>query len=572
MRVFFIYPNLNAEEGFNHGIADLSGALKARGHETALLNLNETISPVPELAQIIDQIRQWRADLVAFSVMTQQYRYALFLGQEIKKAFPDLPLIIGGVHTMMCTEEVKADRFWDFIGVGECDVAFPDLVDLLERNDPFYWKVPNFCIRRTDGTYQHNPLGPYPSLDDLPSKDYEIFGVDWMLHRKNGWQSILTSRGCPYRCTYCFNHEVTDRYRQEGGFARKSYLRHYSIDRILGEIKQLIERHPSITTFIFDDDLFTLNEDYCREFTRAYTKADIQIPFVLNAHVQTFTEKIAHALAEAPCMIVKFGVESGSETLRKKVLERRMSNSEIIEAFELCHAYGLHTSAFLMFGLPNETRSMMEETIDLIARLRPGRMRWAIFFPFPGTESFNICRRANLIDWRKMQAMENYFCASCLKFDTETDLFIRKLQRTFHWWVNARSGLALSSVYQRMVDEIDKMDFDYWLSASENIFLRDRELSESFLAQVAPGDTFAATRLKHYSLRYTEVMAVDSDFVLGEKGDYKNYAVRRWKAFREKNPGGAEVTLDGEGGLEWRSIPGYSKIPNGDGKLHHESS
>lgn len=86
-----------------------------------------------------------------------------------------------------------------------------------------------------------------------------------------------------------------------------------------------------------------------------------------------------------------------------------------------------------------ETREMMDETIDLMARIRPGRMRWAIFFPFPGTRATAIPQKlGNLIDYRKMDAMDNYFCISCLKFDAPTDLYI-KLQRTFHWRVNARA-------------------------------------------------------------------------------------------------------------------------------------
>ncbi len=95
-----------------------------------------------------------------------------------------------------------------------------------------------------------------------------------------------------------------------------------------------------------------------------------------------------------------------------------------------------------MFGLPFETREMMEETIDLVARIKPGRMRWAMFYPFAGTKAYEICRLANLIDYGKMNAMDNYFVASCLKFDAETDLFVQKLQRTFHWHVNCAGGLA----------------------------------------------------------------------------------------------------------------------------------
>lgn len=552
MRVLFIYPNLNAEEGFNHGIADLSGCLKARGHETGLININEALYDVPSDDEIVEQVRAWRADFLAFSVMTQQYKYALRLARRIREVMPEIPMALGGVHAIMCTEEVKNDGFWDYIGVGECDEAFPDLIDKLQAGDPTYMEVKNFCFRQPDGSYHVNPLGPYPELDRLPPKDYEIFDLPHMLGRKNGWQSVLTSRGCPYRCTYCFNHEVTDRYLEDGGHSRRSYLRHYSTERILRELKELKARHPYIETFIFDDDLFTLNKQYCADFAKAYADSGLNVPFVLNAHVQSFSEPIAKALSESPCMILKFGVESGSAELRKKVLERHMSNQQIIDAFDLCHEYGLHTSAFLMFGLPYETRAMMEETIDLMARIKPGRMRWAIFFPFPGTKSYTICKLGDLIDYRKMDAMDNYFCASCLKFDDAADLFIRKLQRTFHWYVNARAGLPLSAEYQKLVDEVEAMDFDTWQEASEAILGRDREISNGYLARVLAGDATAMAANKHYSIRYTEVMAVDSDFVLAEKGDYKNLGARRWKAFREQiaesRAAAAELKKDGIGG------------------------
>jgi anaerobic magnesium-protoporphyrin IX monomethyl ester cyclase len=552
MRVLFIYPNLNAEEGFNHGIADLSGCLKAHGHVTGLININEALYDVPSDEQIVEQVRAWKPDFVAFSVMTQQYKYSLRLAKAIRAAMPQIPIGIGGVHCIMCTEEVKSDQFWDFIGVGECDEAFPQLINKLQAGDPTYWDVQNFCIRREDGSYKVNPIGRYPVLDELPPKDYEIFDLPHMLGRKNGWQSVLTSRGCPYRCTYCFNHEVTDRYLEDGGHARKSFLRHYSFDRMIHELKELKKRHPYIETFIFDDDLFTLNKEYCADFAKRYADSGLNVPYVLNAHVQSFSEPIAKALSESPCMILKFGVESGSHELRKKVLERHMSNQQIIDAFDLCHQYGLHTSAFLMFGLPYETRAMMEETIDLMARIKPGRMRWAIFFPFPGTKSYTICKLGDLIDYRKMDAMDNYFCASCLKFDDATDLFIRKLQRTFHWYVNARAGLPLSADYQKLVDEVERMSLDEWHEASEGMLQRDRQISNAYLAQVTPGDAASRDAHKHYSIRYTEVMAVDSDFVLAEKGEYKNLGARRWRAFRENiaesRAAAAELKKNGQGG------------------------
>ncbi|MFB3902109.1 MAG: radical SAM protein [Acidobacteriota bacterium] len=221
MRVLFIYPNLNAEEGFNHGIADLSGCLKASGHTTGLVHLNEVLYPVPPAERIVEKIREWQPGLVAFSVMTQQYGYALALARHVKNSLPHLPIAVGGVHATMCTEQVEKDGVWDFIGIGECDLALPELVGRLERGDPGYADVENFSVRRRDGSYQRNRLGAYPDLKALPAKDYAIFNLPDLLSRRNGWQSILTSRGCPYRCTYCFNQVVIDRYREGGTLSQE---------------------------------------------------------------------------------------------------------------------------------------------------------------------------------------------------------------------------------------------------------------------------------------------------------------------------------------------------------------
>lgn len=525
MRVLFIYPNLNAEEGFNHGISVLSGALKARGHQTGLININEALYDVPTDEQVVDRVRAFRPDLVAFSVMSQQYQYALRLGRAIRQAVPGVSLAVGGVHTLLCTEQVKADSVWDFIGVGECDEAFPELVDRLAARDSAYDAVPNFCVRLPDGSYRQNPLGPYPSMERMAPEDYEIYELDHMLARKNGWQSVLTSRGCPYGCTYCFNREVRRRYSVEAGQTTRDYLRHSPPQRVVDEIIGLRDRHPGIKTIIFDDDLLTLNREYCIELFERYATARVGLPFVLNAHVQAFGDDVARTLAAAGCMIVKFGVESGSDDLRRRVLHRYMSNDEIVEAFDVCRRHGLHSSAFLMIGLPFETRGTLNETIDLMVRARPGRMRWAIFYPFEGTESHAIAEAAGLIDHEKMRAMENYFCASCLRFDPDTDLLLRKLQRTFHWFVNARSkGLAVDE-YGRLVEWVEGLSLSDWLAAEPAILNRDREMSDRLLAE----------QRRHYSIRYTEVMAVDSEFVLAERGGDKYKAVRAWKV-RARQP------------------------------------
>ncbi len=142
-----------------------------------------------------------------------------------------------------------------------------------------------------------------------------------------------------------------------------------------------------------------------------------------------FDEDEAFWLKEAGCNIVKFGLESGSKRVRTEILWRYMTNDRIKQAFAAAHRYDLHTSAFVMFGLPTETREEVLETLQLCADVGMGRFRWALFFPFVGTAGYRIANDLGLIDYDRMAQMGNYFDGSCLKFSDEMNLFFEKLGR-----------------------------------------------------------------------------------------------------------------------------------------------
>lgn len=475
----------------------------------------------------METVREWNPDVLAFSAMSQQYAWCVDLNKHLDEEF-NLLSVIGGVHCTMVPEEVVSDACFDLICVGEGENAMADLMSRLSTGADITatpnMRIPAARLRRvhalTGGAEKtisdetaalqgiENPVGAFPVLDDLAPKDYNLFDLKHIIEVRNGWMGMLTSRGCPYKCTYCFNKEIVDRYLDDGGAEKaKDYLRHYSIDRIIGEIKELQGEYPHMKTLIFDDDLFTLNRSYVHDFCRAYREAKIDLPFVVNGHVQTFDEGMAESLSDSGCMILKFGLESGSQRVRKEVLWRFMTNDRIEKAFAAAHAHDLHTSAFVMFGLPTETRDEIMETVRLCSRIKMGRFRWAIFFPFPGTAGYRMSHDLGLIDEERMADLGNYFDGSCLRFGDAQDLLIEKMGKCFHWWVNAESDWPTAGAYQELVAELEAMSRSEWAAAKDTIQQRDRELSDRFLEEGAP----------HYSIRYSHVMAVHSDFVLWER-------------------------------------------------------
>jgi radical SAM superfamily enzyme YgiQ (UPF0313 family) len=528
MRVLFVYPNLYTQMGFNHGLASLSAVLKRAGHETKLVNLNENLPPVPTPDELWRTIVEWGPGAIGFSALTQQYRAALEIARDLRArasaAGRELPpLVVGGVHPTMVPESVMADGVWDHVGVGECEDALLALVQRLERGErptdvPNFlsWKGgarPELAAPVASEHWIHNPVGEFPDLAELPIPDYELFDVQRITDQKHGWFGLLSSRGCPYRCTYCLNHRIVDRYQDELGRAVPDlgFFRYRPPAKLIEEIQWVLARYRGVGTFIFDDDLFTQNPSHAIAVANAYREARIETPFVVNSHVKRLDPRVAEALAAAGCKILKLGIESGSPRVRKEVLQRFMTDADILKTIEVAERNGLHTSGFVMVGLPHETHAERWETVDLLARSGIGRFRTSLFFPFPGTESHRLAVQGGFVREGEDVRLTDFTESSCLDFGAEENLFVAKLAACMPWFVTSRMDrfrdAAAARRYRPLVERVLAMDADEWARFAPTVRDVDRELSRAA----------AAAAELHYSIRYNAFMGVRSDFYLAEE-------------------------------------------------------
>jgi radical SAM superfamily enzyme YgiQ (UPF0313 family) len=505
MKVLFIYPNAGSQLGFNYGIAHLSAVLKQAGHDVVLWQLCEDIAPLPTESEFIDRLQREDADIIGFSVVTNQWPFAAKLATWARQAARG-PLVCGGIHTMAAGAEVLQSGLFDYILRGEAEEALAEFVATLEQGGKLA-DIRNLGYIR-DGKVHLNPLRPLPDVQRLPFKDYDIFDFQKIIDAKNGWVGLMASRGCPFSCTYCFNHQLVSQYRADlnCSFKGLNYIRHFAVEQLMQEIDYLQRNYQNISTYILDDDLFTFYRPYVETFCSEYRQIS-DLPFVVNAHVGFFDAERARSLADAGCKIVKFGVESGSERIRAQVLQRRMKNDNIIRAIETAHTYGLHTSVFLMIGLPDESHDDVMATIRLMARAKPGRYRWSFFFPFPGTRAYELSAERGYIDFDKMNALENFTDASCLKFGREQDLFLKKVGQIMPWFVNAHSDLPVAEFYRRKVDEILALDEPSWMARLPHLEDEDREISARFVRQ----------GWSHYAIKYNRFMGVISDYFVAEE-------------------------------------------------------
>jgi radical SAM superfamily enzyme YgiQ (UPF0313 family) len=173
------------------------------------------------------------------------------------------------------------------------------------------------------------------------------------------------------------------------------YGRRRSIENVINELRQ-IQDSGSLSYVIFLDDTFTINHKWVRDFCTVYPK-EIGVSFSLHARVETINEKMLKMLADAGCAHITFGVESGSERLRKEVMHRKVSNERLIQAFRWSKAVGILTTANYILGTPTETTEDLDATIELHHQLEPDDFGYFVFYPYPGTPMFHYCKKNGLL-------------------------------------------------------------------------------------------------------------------------------------------------------------------------------
>lgn len=199
----------------------------------------------------------------------------------------------------------------------------------------------------------------------------------------------MMTRGCPFNCTYCSNHVLRN-------LADGRYVRFRSADNCIAEMKHVLSRYRA-EEVMMQDDVFTSRKEIVLEFCLKY-REEIGLPFHVQTRVEYVTPEIFRALREAGCYRVGMGIESGNSYVRDVTMHRRMDNEKIIQAFRWAHDAGLTTESFNIVGVPGETPEMHNDTVKLNALINPGMATLTIFYPYHGTELYNLCRQNGYLD------------------------------------------------------------------------------------------------------------------------------------------------------------------------------
>ncbi len=383
------------------GVGYMSALLKERGHDVRLVFdpglFDDTFSYNPRMARLfsyqqntIKQILELEPDLLAFSVVRATSQWAIEVATEVKQHL-EVPTVFGNIHATSVPEELLAHPCVDFVIRGEGEFAMLDLVQSLEKGD-FDPTIENLSFRENGGI-RDNPLRPLiDDLDSLPFPDKELFlsaGVPF-----NYGHLLISERGCPNACTFCYNNVVKRAY----GFPR-NYVRRRSPGNVVAELKWAKEKY-GIQVVRMAANNFTSSEEWVEEFAERYAAEKVLVPYWCYTHVRNLNERTVRALEKSNCYQVEFGIQSLDPEVRQKVLHRTETDEMVESAAKLMMKSKIFTVGDYILGLPRQTTAELDKLCRFYNRNRINRIHVLWLHTFPDLEITKIAEQEGMLDTR----------------------------------------------------------------------------------------------------------------------------------------------------------------------------
>ncbi len=383
------------------GLKGLHHLLLDRGYRSFLLYLPDfDPASTAKTATLNRFVREVNPGFIGVSLMAMDYYLASQITRAIKQAFPEIPVIWGGVHPSTAPEMCLQDA--DYVCIGEGDQAILDLAEAARQGDSFR-DVKNIGFLE-NGTLRRNPLHLLTAnLDELPISR-QIPENSFVMRRgavaplqkrdlvkfhryRGGLYKIMTSRGCPHACSYCVN-----------GFLKSLYphnpVRRRSIDHVMRELELAAREGPRLTYIDITDDCFLASPmEYLKAFCREY-KARIRVPFLVKGTPQYFTREKMDLLVDAGLSWVNIGLQSGSDRTCRDVYCRKSSAAEFLRAAELVNQYSV--AAFYDIIVENPFESLEDElqtAETLMATPRPFYPQLFSLMFYHGTQLYERATR-----------------------------------------------------------------------------------------------------------------------------------------------------------------------------------
>lgn len=400
----------------NIAIEFLSSYLKEKGHlvemvfdprvfATEAFDFKRLAGIFDISREIVRQINDKKPDLIGFSVFTFNYQRSLKLAMAIKNSGQKAPIIFGGIHPTSVPELVIKQKAVDMVCVGEGEQALDELLQTLAKGQKVN-NIKNIWFKDNNRIIKNPRRKLIENLDSLPFPDKEMFYNLYPGFIKDDYFA-LSSRGCPFSCTYCGNNVLHKAY---GGLGKQ--LRRRSPKNVVDELVLAKEKF-SIKKITFVDDVFGQDYKWLKEFALFYKKR-VGLPYLMITHPLFMTEPIVKLLVGSGCYFLLFGIQSASEETRRKILGRFETNEDILKASRICHKHKLKFSIDHIFNIPHEGLNEQEQALQLYNRIRPTIINSYLLQYFPRTAIIETAVKAGIIKKEMVSQIEEGLTSTSL--------------------------------------------------------------------------------------------------------------------------------------------------------------
>jgi radical SAM superfamily enzyme YgiQ (UPF0313 family) len=369
LKIAFLQETVNQ----NIGIMYLSAILKGQGHHC------ELFVHFLEKDNFFSQIKSYEPDILGFSVITGSHHWALRTAGRLKATLSRPLVVFGGPHPTYFPMVVQ-ERVVDVIARGEAEISFPELIQRMEAGKDFF-DVPGLWVKKDSRVYSNDVAPLVEDISSLPHPDHKLY-LKYSFYREQTEVPFSTIRGCPFKCSFCYNHTKAELYRGKGSFVRTR-----NVNDIINEMKATRDLYPNMRTVILYDDIIGVNKEWLGQFCDAY-RENIGMPWFTSIRPDMINEFAVKRMASANCFCLSIGVETGDEELRNKILCKRIPNIKYIEASQLIHKAGIKVRTSNMFFLPGEDIRKALMTVEINRQMKVDFAWGYTLQPYPGTEIY----------------------------------------------------------------------------------------------------------------------------------------------------------------------------------------
>jgi radical SAM superfamily enzyme YgiQ (UPF0313 family) len=406
LKVLFYIPAIRREKqwgrwhkgagnnSFNYGIASLAGYLIDKGIDVALIDGQF----YPDDDSLASAIRSQDPDLVGISCYTPTYVEAIKAAWFCKTVLRDVKIVMGGAHPSLYPEETLTENpYVDFVVVGEGEQTLHELCEALSLRGDLA-AIRGLGHRTKEGVAVNERRAFIPNLDDLPIPAYDIFPLDRYQVQVTSYKrlptlTMVTSRGCPYSCTFCQVKQLLG-----------TRMRYKSPGRLIEEIIYL-KKHYNARGLMFQDSTFTFDWDWMREFCGLMISEELDMTWMCFTRADRVNEEILDLMKHAGCYGMSYGVESANQK-SLDFMKKNMKIEKIVESVELSIKKGFFVTGTYILGLPGENEKDVLNTIELAKRLATHIAHFYLPIPYPKSDFYYQCEEAGGL--RKDLAWEDF--------------------------------------------------------------------------------------------------------------------------------------------------------------------